>query len=207
MEGLRPRSTGGYEVRDGVFLTWNRQAAKDPANRYVLLVEELSRADLPSVLGELMTFIEHREDTFTLPISQLSSSVSSNLVVLATMNPRDRSALEIDEAMIRRLRFIDCPPDVDQLGEMLSSSLDGDPAEVAALTETAGKLFTVCRDEFPDTYESEMPFGHGIFDGVRNEQELVELWEQRIKRMLYRSQGLSHPFAEVIRDNYPWRKM
>lgn len=205
MEGLRPLPTGGYQVEDGVFLQWNRMSAADPSNKYVLLIEELSRADIPSVMGELMTFIEHRGESFILPISQSSVAVSDSLTVIATMNPRDRSALEIDEAMARRLRVIDCPPDTDQLSEMLTKSLTGPADEVADIIEKATAVFSSCESEFPDTYLSDMPFGHAIFAGVTSSEQLVDLWHQRIKRILYRSQGLTHPFADAISSAYPWK--
>lgn len=205
LEGLRPRTAGGYEVVDGIFLEWNRLAAGDGENTYVLLIEEFSRADIPAVLGELMTFIEHRNDAFVLPISQSAVSVAQSLVILATMNPRDRSALEIDEAMLRRLRIIECPPDIEQLNEMLSSSLTTPPAETSEVIEQASQIFIKCESEFPDSYLSEMPFGHGIFSGVANINQLTDLWHQKIRHILYRPQGLIHPFAEVIRENYPWK--
>ncbi|CAM3785697.1 AAA family ATPase [Smaragdicoccus niigatensis] len=205
MEGLRPLPTGGYQVEDGVFLQWNRMSLADPANKYVLLIEELSRADIPSVMGELMTFIEHRSESFVLPVSQSSVEVSDSLIVIATMNPRDRSALEIDEAMARRLRVIDCPPDIDQLAEMLTKSLSVQDDEVAEIIQKATTIFTTCESEFPETYLSDMPFGHAIFDRVESTVQLVDLWHQRIKRILYRSQGLTHPFADVIDATYPWK--
>src|SRR5690606_2008530 len=133
-----------------------------------------------------------------LPVSQSSVAVSDSLVVMATMNPRDRSALEIDEAMARRLRVIDCPPDVDQLAEMLASSLTGSSAEVADIIQKATSDFASCEAEFPVTCLSDMPFGHAIVAGVQSPTQLVDLWHQRIKRILYRSQGLTHPFAEAI---------
>lgn len=207
MEGLRPVPSGGYAVEDGVFLEWNRLASDDPdGNRYVLLIEEFSRADIASVLGELMTFIEHRGESFILPISQGAVAVSPALVILATMNPRDRSALEIDEAMLRRLRIIDCPPDMDQLREILGASLSVSVEEKESIIGQASGIFDSCAEEFPTTYSSEMPFGHGIFGGITNTAELRDLWHQKIKHILYRPQGLTHPFAEVISDCYPWKQ-
>lgn len=205
IEGLRPLPGGGYQVENGVFLQWNQMAASDPDNTYVLLIEELSRADIPSVMGELMTFIEHRGEPFILPLSRSSVAVSDSLVVVATMNPRDRSALEVDEAMSRRLRIIDCPPDMEQLEEMLRESFYGTDEEVQAAIDGASGIFAACSSAYPETYLSDMPFGHAIFAGVQNSDQLVDLWHQRIKRILYRGQGLTHPFAEVITESYPWK--
>jgi hypothetical protein len=203
IEGLRPTSSGGFAVESGVFTEWNDQALADPANRYVLLVEELSRANVNSVIGELMTYLEHRGRQFVLPLSRRTVTVAPNLVILATMNPRDRSALEIDDALIRRLRIIDCPPDNEQLREMLVASLPaGDPDGIVSSLET---LFEGCRTAHPDTYETEMPFGHGMFAGVRDTHDLVRLWSQRIKHLLRRPLVMPHPFAETIESMYPWK--
>jgi AAA domain (dynein-related subfamily) len=206
-EGLRPLREGGFEVRDGVFLDWNRQATEDPANTYVLLIEEFSRADIPAVLGELMTYAEYRDRPFELPISRREVTIAENLVLLATMNPRDRSALEIDDAIIRRLRIVDCPPDLDQLAEMLASSLPGggaDPEEAELINLIAG-VFRECLEQHPDTYRLQMPFGHGIFAGIEGVDDLRDLWTQRIQHILRRPLALPHPFAETIEQAYPWR--
>jgi hypothetical protein len=203
MEGLRPTESGGFIVERGVFLEWNDQALADPENTYVLLVEELSRGNVNAIIGELMTYIEHRSRQFVLPLSRRTTHVAENLVILATMNPRDRSALEIDDALIRRLRIIDCPPDVEQLKEMLSTSVpSGDPEGIVSGLVA---LFDGCRDAHPDTYETEMPFGHGMFAGVSDVEDLRRLWEQRIRHLLRRPLILPHPFAETIEGLYPWR--
>ena len=67
IEGYRADPGGGFKLKKGVFLEWNYRADNDPDNTYVLLIEELSRANLPSVLGELMTYVEYRDrDFYTL---------------------------------------------------------------------------------------------------------------------------------------------
>ena len=123
IEGLRIDATSGVNVVPGVFQEWNEQALKDDDNRYVLLVEELTRANLPAVLGELMTYLEHRDRSFVTLYSRKPVRVAMNLVILATYNPSDRTALDLDAALIRRLRIIHCPPCVEQLAEMLADGL------------------------------------------------------------------------------------
>lgn len=207
MEGLRPQPGGGYAPQEGVFLLWNQRARDDPANTYVLLIEELSRAEISAVLGELMTYVEHRNRSFTLPVSGGRTQVAENLVLLATMNPRDRSALEIDDALIRRLRIVSCPPDTDQLEEMLKSSLPGNglgPGEVDLILALKN-IFVACQASFPDTYDVDMPFGHGVFAGVKGVDDLRDLWHQRLHHLLHRPLLLPHPFADVIAASYAWR--
>ncbi len=207
IEGIRPLRNGGFDVQPGIFLQWNEQALRDSDNLYVLLIEELSRAPINAVLGELMTYVEHRDRSFALPISRSVTSIAKNLVLLATMNPRDRSALEIDDALIRRLRILSCPPSVGQLGEMLRSSLSGNgtgPGEPDILT-TLTNLFVECERLHPDTFEVDMPFGHGMFAGVRTVRDLEQLWEQRIRHLLRRPLFMPHPFADTISMLYPYR--
>lgn len=203
IEGLRPTSGGDFAVESGVFTDWNDQALADPGNTYVLLVEELSRANVNSVIGELMTYLEHRGRQFVLPLSRRTITVAPNLVLLATMNPRDRSALEIDDALIRRLRIVDCPPDTEQLREMLSATIPAGDAN--GIVTTLEALFNGCRAAHPDTYDTEMPFGHGMFAGVRDVSDLERLWNQRIRHLLRRPLVVPHPFAETIESLYPWK--
>lgn len=207
VEGLRPLQTGGFGIQPGVFAVWNQHATKDPDHRYVLLIEELTRVNVTAVLGELMTYIEHRERSFEPPVSRQPMSVAANLTIIATMNPRDRSALEIDEALLRRLRVVDCQPDTVQLREMLSDSLAGKgvgPGEPEIIDQLVN-LFTVCETEHSGEYRELMPFGHGIFAGVETVDDLYDLWHQRIKHLLRRPLIQPHPFCETIESAYPWK--
>jgi 5-methylcytosine-specific restriction protein B len=201
IEGLRIDDSSGVSVVPGIFLEWNQRALEDPDHKYVLLIEELTRANLPAVLGELVTYLEHRERSFLTVYSRKPVQVAKNLTIVATYNPTDRSAIELDTALIRRLRIIRCPPDIGQLAEMLQET--GLPAHVA---EKLKNLFEACKAKYPDQYEHLMPFGHGIFAGVAQEQpELHRLWVERIEHLLRRPLVDPHMFTDVIEENYPWR--
>lgn len=205
VEGFRPNEDGKFEPQPGILQEWNARAIADPDNRYVLLIEELSRANISAVLGELLTYVEYRDRTFTTPITRQDIHVAANLVFLATMNPRDRSALELDDAVIRRMRIIKCPPSEDQLDEMLNQSLTGETAEKRAeIIAKLKTLFSECRTKHLETYEELMPFGHGVFDGINSESDLKALWHQQLEPMLKRPNIPSHPFYETIRENFPW---
>ena len=123
IEGMRLDQGGAVEVVSGVFLDWNQRALLDPDNRYVLLIDELTRADMSTVLGELMTYLEHRERPFFTMYGRRDVFIAPNLVVLATYNPTDRSALDLDNALIRRMRILPFQPDMGQLKEMLVGDL------------------------------------------------------------------------------------
>jgi MoxR-like ATPase len=201
VEGLRIEA-GGVVTKPGIFLDWNDRALDDPKQRYVLLIEELTRANIAAVLGELMTYLEYRDRVFTTLYSRRPIRIMRNLAVLATYNPADRTALEIDNALLRRLRVITFRPDVNQLEEMLKASNKLTPQVIAKLKE----IFLACEKANPNEFTYQMPFGHGIFAGVVQETpDLYLLWEQRIRHMLYRPLARPHPFAERIKELYPWR--
>lgn len=200
IEGLRIDSTGATVIEDGLFLEWNDRALADSDHTYVLLVEELTRTDVAAVLGELMTYIEYRDRHFPTLYGRRLAKVAKNLRVIATFNPTDRSALNLDAAILRRLRIIDFPPDALQLAEMLA-----DRSLSTAATDRLQALFTECEKQFPDEFAAAMPFGHGIFAEVQQEQpDLTELWWERITRMLKQPMRDPHPFTQVIEANYPW---
>lgn len=204
VEGLRIDASGAVQPTPGVFLSWNEdaQADSETGNSYVLLIEELTRANISSVLGELLTYVEHRDREFETLFSRSRIRVAKNLVILATFNPVDRSALSIDDALLRRLRVIDFEPDLAQLSEMLSGPDRSLPSHVISALQS---LFSACKVNHPDDYDALMPFGHGIFAEVFGEADLYDLWHQRIKRILRRPLLDPHPFAEVIEEGYPWR--
>ena len=163
-------------VVPGVFLDWNQRAWDDPEHRYVLLIEEFTRANLTAVLGELMTYLEHRDRPFISVYSRKPVYIAKNLTILATYNPTDRTAIELDSALIRRLRIIRFPPSVGQLEEMLDGRLD------AKVTEKLKAIFVECSKQFKTDYEHMMPFGHGIFADAQNETpDLHLLWQERIE--------------------------
>jgi 5-methylcytosine-specific restriction protein B len=201
IEGLRIDASGAVVERDGVFMEVNRMAAEDPDHTYVLLIEEFTRANVHAVLGEALTYIEHRDRPMTTLYRRLQVRVQKNLRVIATYNPSDRTALDLDAALLRRLRIIDFPPDTQQLEEMLASTT----LSVAAKKQLT-EIFSKCEAAFRTDYASQMPFGHGIFAEVENESpDLHDLWRERIVHLLRRPQLEPHPFTDVIEANYPWR--
>lgn len=201
IEGMRIDDRGAVAVKPGVFLEWNDRAADDPDRRYVLLIEELTRANISAVLGELMTYVEHRERPFLTVYSRRPVRVAENLTIIATYNPTDRSAIEIDGALLRRLRIIDFPPSTDQLAEMLGKN-SVEPKVIDQLKT----VFTDCENKFPKHYEHLMPFGHGIFADVKQQNpDLHTLWIERIRHMLRRPLMEPHMFTDVIEQAYPWR--
>src|SRR5205823_2391465 len=81
------------EVRKGIFLALVEQAIEYPEDPFFLVVDEINRANLPRVFGELLYALEYRgaEHNFRLPYSGGESHVPRNITIIATMNTADRS--------------------------------------------------------------------------------------------------------------------
>lgn len=95
------------------FLKSESENSYEPLNNYVLIIDEINRANLSSVLGELIYALEYRGDTVESMYEVGGSReliLPSNLYIIGTMNTADRSVGHIDYALRRRFAFVDVLP-------------------------------------------------------------------------------------------------
>ena len=88
---------------------------------------------------------------------------------------------------------------------MLERSLPAGLENSVGIVEALTKLFVECKKRHPESFELQMPFGHGMFAGMSGVEDLRRLWHGRIKHLLRRPQVPEHPFAKDIDDLYPWK--
>lgn len=103
-----------YENVQRIFSAMCKAAENNKDKKYVLIIDEINRAHIAAVLGELIYGLEYRNARITTPYAiegDDTLSVPKNLYIIGTMNTADRSIGHIDYAVRRRFAFIACPPD------------------------------------------------------------------------------------------------
>lgn len=157
---------------------------------YILIIDEINRANLSSVLGELIYALEYRgeevESMYSVDDSLLKNKLilPPNLYIIGTMNTADRSVGHIDYAIRRRFAFVDILP------KDLSSENEGEEF-YTALFSAVKALFT--KDEYETKSDfishefepKDVALGHSYFiDKSKDKGDIKVRWNYEIKPIL-----------------------
>jgi 5-methylcytosine-specific restriction protein B len=176
IEGLRPVAQGGaivFDRVDGVVLQMVEEM-EDDEDLKVLVIDEMNRANLPRVFGELMYLFEYRDEPIDLLYTK-SFRLPSGMRFVGTMNSADRSIRSLDTALRRRFDVFEMPPSRSILerfyedashNNQIATLFDGFDALNARLTDLVDRHHTI---------------GHSFFMAEEmNWQRLREVWERKI---------------------------
>lgn len=157
---------------------------------YILIIDEINRANLSSVLGELIYALEYRgeevESMYSVDDSLTKNKLilPPNLYIIGTMNTADRSVGHIDYAIRRRFAFVDILP------KDLSSENEGEEF-YTALFSAVKALFT--KDEYETKSDfishefepKDVALGHSYFiDKSKDKGDIKVRWNYEIKPIL-----------------------
>ena len=102
-----------YSVKDKILGSFAQEALKDKDKPYVLVIDEINRANLSAVLGELIYALEYRGEAVQSMYAidgENNLILPPNLYIIGTMNTADRSVGHIDYAIRRRFAFVNVLP-------------------------------------------------------------------------------------------------
>jgi 5-methylcytosine-specific restriction protein B len=193
MQGFVPRIDGeGFNLKDKHFVALARRAGAQRQKKFVLVIDELSRADPGRVFGEALTYVEKsKRDLPFLLSSGDELSIPPNLVVLATMNPTDRGVDEVDAAFERRFAKIAMEPSA----EILRLTLDKNGVSeylrdrIIVFFRRANALSLV---------NPQAAIGHTYFNDVRDAASLQSLWDHQLRFLVEKSHQLDRETQEEL---------
>lgn len=115
VSGLKTDENGNWTLTPGAFKSMCDKAQKDKDNKYVLIIDEINRANTEEVLGEMFNLMESREVEITSRTGE-KLVMPKNLYIIATMNSIDRGAGYLDMATISRFAVVNiAAPSAEQM--------------------------------------------------------------------------------------------
>ena len=143
-----------YETKNRIFAEMCDKASRDEGNAYALIIDEINRANVSSVLGELIYALEYRGESVSTPYEIIGSrllTIPPNLYIIGTMNTADRTIGALDYAVRRRFAFVHCPPDESLIAD----------AEAKSMFDKVKRIFADFLS--PDFDAADVKIGHSYF--------------------------------------------
>jgi 5-methylcytosine-specific restriction protein B len=198
-----------------IFEKFCKQAQSNKKQKYVLIIDEINRAPLASVLGELIYGLEYRESSIATPYAingKQEFSIPDNLYIIGTMNTADRSIGSIDYAVRRRFAFVQ----VKSNGEEIAGSWNIEVGQKVKelydkLMDEKNGIFSKEYLEDQDMDVNDIKIGHTYFLGRKNEAvedekgyleyrikyQIKPIYEEYIKDGIIKRDGLKK-FDEIL---------
>lgn len=182
VEGLRPvaNAQGQIEFKPmpGPILRLSKEIETDEIPR-VLIIDEINRANIPRVFGELMYLLEYRDEKINLMLHS-GFRLPRQLYIIATMNTADKSTRVMDVALRRRFDFFNLAPDVEVLRGHYESG--------SAVNELGDELyegFLRLNMKLAEDLDKHRQIGHSYFMHKNFDlRTLRALWDRQIAPLL-----------------------
>lgn len=188
-----------YTAENKILGAFAKEALKDKNKPYVLVIDEINRANLSAVLGELIYALEYRSEAVQSMYAidgENNLILPPNLYIIGTMNTADRSVGHIDYAIRRRFAFVNILPKdlTNELGDQFKSELF---AKVTNLFNT---------NLSPEFKKEEVQLGHSYFItkntpiGIRWEYEIKPILLEYVKDGILVGEGIETTINNLINN-------
>ncbi len=176
VQGIRPQVVEGalhYELAAGHFLRFCAKARHAGGKPCVLIIDEINRANLARVFGELMYLLEYRHRPIALAGGGPEFSIPANVYLIGTMNTADRSIALVDQAMRRRFSFVRLRPNYQLLANYLEQK--GLPPE---------KLVALLKEVNQSIGDEDCELGISFFMVADLATALAHIWQGEVEPYL-----------------------
>ncbi len=186
-EGFRPDKTDegqvSFKLVAGPLRRLAEEAAKpgNEAKPYFLIIDEMNRANLAKVFGELYFLLEYRDDRIYLQYSPNEPfTLPDNLYIIGTMNTADRSISMMDAAIRRRFSFIELHPKTEPVKGSLLRFL-----QARDLDTTPALLLDALNDAI-DEWDRDLMIGPSYFmkKAAQTPKGLQRIWKYELMPLL-----------------------
>lgn len=174
-----------FQAQDRILAEAAKVAIDHPQTPVILVLDEINRADLSRVLGELIYALER--DRRGAPVSSQYAAgnppdrtlrLPRNLYLIGTMNTADRSIALVDYAIRRRFSFFSILPRIEAVETFYKAGglHDGDEASATQIGPRVVELYRAIYELFDGLGDSadDIRIGHSYFlvKGSRNGEHL-----------------------------------
>ncbi|MEG4106929.1 AAA family ATPase [Microcoleus sp. S13_C5] len=179
IQGIRPQSQDGqltYPIVPGRFLEFCEKA-EVCEDTCVIIIDEINRANLSQVFGELMYLLDDRQDTkrFITLASGQKFRIPTNVRIIGTMNTADRSIALVDQALRRRFAFIPVYPNYEVLRQYHHREETGFPVD---------KLTSILEDVKRAINNKHYELGISFFLTKTLAEDIQDIWQMEIEPYL-----------------------
>ena len=150
--------------------------SENPENskKFYLVIDEINRANLATVFGELIYALEYRDSEVATPYTvdgDFRLQIPSNLYIVGTMNTADKSIASIDYAIRRRFLFFPLLPDIKVV---FSKVDDWKSANELRLFHFVDRIFDIYMNT-DDYNRSDVQIGHTYFIRKSDEKAAAQM--------------------------------
>lgn len=180
---------------------------KDNNKTFFLIIDEINRADVATVFGELIYALEYRNHDIATPYKvegERNINVPDNLYIIGTMNTADKSVGTIDMAIRRRFLFVDILPNEMVIRNHFKEKKGNEEEEKkwSKLCENTVTCFNVLEEiitsSIKGTYKAkDFQIGHTYFLPDFSKAKEIEAAQNVIKyKLMYQVLPMLREYAE-----------